>query len=177
MLKLNEHADRHGDGCEDVLCKTAIAALRATQSASTFMSLQCRDYFLCVCVCILLILSVSQTHLSTFMSYFARSFPLFAQVSLPCVSSLLFSLICTSHTLITINVLDRFTACSMCVCLSVCVFVSLSLYLTLPFFWPSHKCCKYSYTFFHALQTPVYFLSHTHKQLSFSISLGFEHLL
>lgn len=115
-----------------------IAALRAKQPASTFMNLQCKDYFLCAYehvseLGILSVHSVIHKHLSTFMSYFARLFPVSTQVSSHCISFLLFSLICTSHTLITVNVLDRFTPCSVCECVLLMLFASISLSLFVGF--------------------------------------------
>lgn len=84
----------------------------------------------CVHVCVLLLHSVIHTHLPTSRGYSARSFPFSPQVS-----PLRFSLICTSHVLITINVLHRFTPWNLCVC--VCLFQPS----------PKHKYCKYSFIF------------------------------
>lgn len=102
----------------------AIAALRATQPASTFKSV-CVCVCVHSCVCVLLPCSVIHTHLSAFLSYFTRSLPVSAQVSPPL---LLFSLICTSHTLITFNVSVWFTLCTVCASLTVFVSASPSLF-------------------------------------------------
>ena len=86
----------------------------------------------CVCACVIFILlfrSVIHTHFSSFMSYFHQIISCFCPGVSP--SLLLISLICTSHTLITINVLDRFTPSCVHVCEHVSLSLSICLYLAL----------------------------------------------
>lgn len=140
MLKLNERAVCRGDAWDDALWKQSDR-------------ISIHEFTLPLCVCArVCVCSVIHTHLSTFMSYFVRSFPVSSQVRPLCVSSLL----CTSHTLITMNVLS-------------------------PFYTVQHECVRVSLTLFFNLHTNAVdasSLSFTlYKLLSLSLSLGFVHLL
>lgn len=131
MLKLNEQADRQRWRIMQTERSQPCGQSSLHQHSWIYNTriISCVRMSVCLSSASCRFHSVIHTHLSTFMSYFTRLFPVSAQVSSLCISSLLFSLICTSHTLITINVLDCFTLCRVCVSLSHAVCFDL----TLPF--------------------------------------------